>query len=112
MGFFQLMGLMDRNVKSVTDELMMGCGCLKIKKIYLIEVNWFFRGLLAMMSLFLSKKVMSRFVNLGTNWDKLYECVGGCDKVPVGFGPRGSGTVEDRWLGMQNHFAEKKIFKV
>ena len=112
MNLFKLMGIVDRNVKSITDELLMGCGCLKVKKIYLAEAHWFLRGMMSVMGMFLSTKVMSRFLSVGSDWKVLYDGVGGCEKVPVGCGPNGSGDVEDRWLGLKNHTAEGKRFEV
>lgn len=110
-GLMFLMRMMDKKVKQATDKLLMGCGAIKMKKIYIIENTWFMKKIMGFFSLFISKKMRDRFELYNDDWDRLYGNLGGADLLPEGFGPHATGSTSCRWFKDDNHFATKTVFE-
>eukprot|EP00039_Didymoeca_costata_P023467 m.7225 g.7225 ORF g.7225 m.7225 type:complete len:324 (-) comp3670_c1_seq2:1829-2800(-) len=109
-GMWFLMNMIDRKVKAASDQLLMGCGAIKIKKIHMAENTWFMSKIMAIFSMFMSKKMRERIAIYGSNWDKLYDAIGGTHIVPKGFGPGATGSTECNRYGDDNMFAKDLTF--
>eukprot|EP00294_Goniomonas_avonlea_P013768 CAMPEP_0114540304 /NCGR_PEP_ID=MMETSP0114-20121206/690_1 /TAXON_ID=31324 /ORGANISM="Goniomonas sp, Strain m" /LENGTH=346 /DNA_ID=CAMNT_0001724445 /DNA_START=17 /DNA_END=1057 /DNA_ORIENTATION=+ len=86
-GFRELMAAFPKEMKQKTDKLFQGASAIKMRKFIFLRAPWWMNFFMKLMKAILSKKLASRMVTYGEDYEALKREVGGAQWIPAGFGP-------------------------
>lgn len=84
MGFFKMFGLLPMKLSAKLDRLCIGVLPIKCNKLYILEMSGWIKTFMKFMGMFMSKKMLSRFVEI-EDWEEIPKLLGE-DCIPKNFG--------------------------
>lgn len=95
-GIMESMKMFPPKVKNKLDNLVQGCAAIKTNRFCMINPSFWGSAMMKIFSFFMTKKMKSRMRMCGDDYTKLFDAVGGSDRLPSFMGNGATGSNADR----------------